>query len=227
MFTTNVKTEPHSMIMKTIIVGDSAIGKSSLFDRLCDEKFLNDSRYASTIGVDFKVKLINTRTDRGSHTCKLQIWDTAGQERFKAITQSYYRGTHVCIVCFDTSVYSGSRSLTSVMSWITDVRMRGEMNGDDENSPTRIYVVGLKSDQSKSSIGVDILNDSHFRNLIEGIERSQNTKFVGICSSRNNTFTPYVPLIATEKERQFMKDKTTIVMRIIYLMFSIDHEILK
>lgn len=38
--------------------------------------------HITTIGVDFKVKIITV----DNVNIKMQIWDTAGQERFKTIT---------------------------------------------------------------------------------------------------------------------------------------------
>ena len=57
---------------KFVLVGDSAVGKSSLINRFVDKAF-NES-LMSTIGVDFKFKKI--RID--NNDVKLQIWDTAG-----------------------------------------------------------------------------------------------------------------------------------------------------
>ena len=57
---------------KFVLVGDSAVGKSSLINRFVDRSF-NES-LMSTIGVDFKFKKI--RID--NKDVKLQIWDTAG-----------------------------------------------------------------------------------------------------------------------------------------------------
>lgn len=60
-------------LLKIIIVGDSAVGKTKLIGRFCDNNYTNS--YVSTIGVDFKVKCIII-DDR---KVKFQIWDTAGQ----------------------------------------------------------------------------------------------------------------------------------------------------
>ncbi len=57
---------------KFVLVGDSAVGKSSLLNRFVD-KIYSES-FLSTIGVDFKFKRI--RFD--NIDVKLQIWDTAG-----------------------------------------------------------------------------------------------------------------------------------------------------
>lgn len=51
----------------------------------------------STIGVDFKVKIMQI----AGKTAKMTIWDTAGQERFRTLTSSYYRGAQGIILCYD------------------------------------------------------------------------------------------------------------------------------
>ncbi|CAK0857232.1 unnamed protein product, partial [Prorocentrum cordatum] len=73
---TKMSAEEH--LVKLLLLGDSAVGKSSLLVRLCDGKF--DSNFVLTIGVDFKLKMIPERNGR---KLKLQVWDTAGQERFR------------------------------------------------------------------------------------------------------------------------------------------------
>eukprot|EP00981_Chlorochromonas_danica_P014657 scaffold8522_cov157-Ochromonas_danica.AAC.1 len=68
---------------KILIIGDAAVGKSSLLTRFSDNTFL--MHYTSTIGIDFNSRMI--RVDNA--ICKLEIWDTAGQERFATITANY------------------------------------------------------------------------------------------------------------------------------------------
>lgn len=58
--------------LKIVLVGSSSVGKSSLLFRFIDSKFVEST--LSTIGVDFKFRMLNLRGKR----IKLQIWDTAG-----------------------------------------------------------------------------------------------------------------------------------------------------
>lgn len=58
---------------KFVMVGDSAVGKSSLLLRFADNEF--NENYMITIGVDFRFKSVNV----DNKIIKLQIWDTAGQ----------------------------------------------------------------------------------------------------------------------------------------------------
>jgi small GTP-binding protein len=67
------KTSSHDLTLKVIIIGDSGVGKTNLLTRY-SEGIFKDS-YVATIGVDFKIKVIDLNGQR----VKLQIWDTAGQ----------------------------------------------------------------------------------------------------------------------------------------------------
>ena len=70
---------------KVVILGKSAVGKSSVLIRFTDDRFSKD--YITTIGVDFKFRSFKLN----NQNFKLQIWDTAGQERFRTITCNYYQ----------------------------------------------------------------------------------------------------------------------------------------
>jgi small GTP-binding protein len=76
----------YDYIFKIVVVGDPAVGKTSMMCRYTDNKFYEE--HLTTIGVDFKIKTLTI----GEKKVKLNIWDTAGQENFRSITRSYFRG---------------------------------------------------------------------------------------------------------------------------------------
>jgi GTPase SAR1 family protein len=62
-------------IFKILLVGDAGVGKSSILLQFTDGQF--DENLQSTIGVDFKVKIVEaTGPDGLSKTIKANIWDT-------------------------------------------------------------------------------------------------------------------------------------------------------
>ena len=81
-------TEDDKPIKYNIIsLGDSAVGKTSIFIRLKKEKFIDE--YKCTIGVDcfdYHVKYKNRKY-------KLIFHDTSGQEQYKSLTKSYLRNS--------------------------------------------------------------------------------------------------------------------------------------
>ncbi|KAG0190610.1 Ras- protein Rab-18 [Apophysomyces sp. BC1034] len=85
--------------LKLLLIGNSNVGKSSLLLRFTDDTFLPQEEVSATIGVDFKVSMMQME----GQTFKLTIWDTAGQERFRTLTSSYYRGAQGVILVYDVS----------------------------------------------------------------------------------------------------------------------------
>jgi len=121
--------DDYDHLMKIAVVGDSAVGKTSLLLRFVDDEYR--SSYSSTIGVDFNIKMM----ELDGKAIKLQIWDTAGQERFRAIVNSYYRGAHVVIIAFDLSC---RESFMHVPKWYEET-MRHAIE-------TKVILVGCKAD---------------------------------------------------------------------------------
>ncbi|RKP20832.1 small rab-related GTPase [Rozella allomycis CSF55] len=96
-----------AITLKILLIGDSGVGKSSILSRFISDQFLGEDMQEATIGVDFKVKNMNS----GNRKVKLTIWDTAGQERFRTLTTSYYRGAHGVILVYDVTNKSTFQSL--------------------------------------------------------------------------------------------------------------------
>ncbi|XP_055741666.1 ras-related protein Rab-37-like isoform X1 [Salvelinus fontinalis] len=74
------------LMHKTIMVGDSGVGKTSLLVQYDQGKFIPGS-FSATVGIGFTNKVVTVDNVK----VKLQIWDTAGQERFRSVTHAYYR----------------------------------------------------------------------------------------------------------------------------------------
>eukprot|EP00051_Salpingoeca_urceolata_P001172 m.39081 g.39081 ORF g.39081 m.39081 type:complete len:230 (-) comp11233_c0_seq1:256-945(-) len=98
--------------VKTLIVGNGAVGKSSMIQRYCKGIYTHD--YKKTIGVDFLEKKIKLE----GYELRLMIWDTAGQEEFDSMTKAYYRGAEACVVAFSMT---DRDSFDAVESWIAKV----------------------------------------------------------------------------------------------------------
>jgi small GTP-binding protein len=85
------------MVLKVVVAGDGAVGKTSLIRRYCEGKF-EHSRVA-TIGVDFQTQTVNLP----DQTVKLSIWDMAGQERFAIVRAGFYRGSRATALVYDVT----------------------------------------------------------------------------------------------------------------------------
>lgn len=100
--------EDLEVAIKVVIVGNGAVGKSSMIQRYCKNIFTKD--YKKTIGVDFLEKRINLDGEE----ILLMLWDTAGQEEFDALTKAYYRGAQGCVLAFSTT---DRDSFEAIESW--------------------------------------------------------------------------------------------------------------
>ena len=83
---------------KICLLGDFAVGKTSLVRRFVYERF--DDKYISTIGVKVsrKTVVIPYQTDIANLT--MMLWDLAGSEEFSKMQASYLRGTAgAALVC--------------------------------------------------------------------------------------------------------------------------------
>ncbi|KAG7230171.1 hypothetical protein INR49_009891 [Caranx melampygus] len=100
--------EDMEVAIKVVVVGNGAVGKSSMIQRYCKGIFTKD--YKKTIGVDFLERQILVNDEE----VRLMLWDTAGQEEFDAITKAYYRGAQACVLVFSTT---DRESYQAIDSW--------------------------------------------------------------------------------------------------------------
>ncbi|KAI8343411.1 P-loop containing nucleoside triphosphate hydrolase protein [Chlamydoabsidia padenii] len=100
--------------LKLLLIGNSNVGKSSLLLRFTDDTFLPQEEVSATIGVDFKVSMMEV----DGQTYKLTIWDTAGQERFRTLTSSYYRGAQAVVLVYDVS---SRETFDALSTWWNEV----------------------------------------------------------------------------------------------------------
>ncbi|XP_064388539.1 ras-related protein Rab-10-like [Halichondria panicea] len=126
--------ETFDALMKIVIIGDSAVGKTCLILRYTQDVFRPN--FLSTIGVDFKTKTV----EHDKRKFKLQIWDTAGQERYNTIRKNFYRGAKGVVVVYDTTSPDSFASLTR---WMEDI---SQNIGDGTERPA-ILILGNKIDK--------------------------------------------------------------------------------
>jgi len=121
-------------LLKVILLGDSAVGKTSLMERYVNKKF--SLQYKATIGADFMTKEVEV----DDKLVTLQIWDTAGQERFQSLGNSFYRGADCCILVFDVTIM---KSFENLNNWRNEFIMQANIT-DQQNYP--FIVLGNKCD---------------------------------------------------------------------------------
>uniref|UniRef100_A0A8C2EN32 Uncharacterized protein n=1 Tax=Cyprinus carpio TaxID=7962 RepID=A0A8C2EN32_CYPCA len=98
---------------KTILVGDSGVGKTSLLVQFDQGKFIPGS-FSATVGIGFTNKVLAVDDLK----VRLQIWDTAGQERFRSVTHAYYRDAQALLLLYDITSKS---SFDNTRAWLTEI----------------------------------------------------------------------------------------------------------
>lgn len=107
--------EPKFASFKLVLLGESAVGKSSIVHRFVKNTF--DDMRESTIGAAFltqSITLPETNT-----TVKFEIWDTAGQERYKSLAPMYYRNANAALCVYDIT---SRASFGKAQDWIKELR---------------------------------------------------------------------------------------------------------
>ncbi|EDO37050.1 predicted protein [Nematostella vectensis] len=102
---------PAIPLYKIVLVGDTGVGKTSIFLRY-ERNYFSRHR-TSSFGVDKCTKEISV----DDQLCKLNIWDTAGLERTGSLTSHYYHLAQSIIFVYSVESLA---SLTALHHWIQD-----------------------------------------------------------------------------------------------------------
>ena len=116
---------------KVILLGDSAVGKTSICNQFINHEFTPN--YHCTVTAEFKVKTLSL--DK-STMVEIKLWDTCGQEKFRSMTRNYYNDTNGVFIIFDLT---NRKTFDNISGWIEDLREYADSNCE-------IIIVGNKSD---------------------------------------------------------------------------------
>ncbi|KAE8738214.1 hypothetical protein FOCC_FOCC016320 [Frankliniella occidentalis] len=115
----NSQTQGKICQFKLVLLGESAVGKSSLVLRFVKGQF--HEYQESTIGAAFLTQTVCLEDT----TVKFEIWDTAGQERYHSLAPMYYRGAQAAIIVYDiTNMDSFGRAKV----WVKELQRQASPN---------------------------------------------------------------------------------------------------
>ena len=106
--------------LKIIIVGEPAVGKTSLVKKFISGQFAKD--YRSSIGTNIFIKKIDLK-NIGKVT--IQLWDIAGQERWINMRHSYYIGAKGVLIVGDLTRKNTFDQINQF--WIPDIKQYCEL----------------------------------------------------------------------------------------------------
>ena len=148
---------------KVIVIGNSAVGKSSLVQRGIKNRFLED--YYTTIGFDYSSFYINY----DSKIIKLQIWDTCGQEIYQSLITNFYRNSSMAILVY---AINDKKSFNNIDNWLKELKT-------ESNPDAKTILIGNKRDlESKREVSYEEAEKyAHDYNFISFFETSAKTGF--------------------------------------------------
>ncbi|KAK3401027.1 ras family-domain-containing protein [Sordaria brevicollis] len=133
----DANTPKPSSSVKLVLLGEAAVGKSSLVLRFVNNDFQENKE--PTIGAAFLTQKCNLPT----RTIKFEIWDTAGQERFASLAPMYYRNAQAALVVYDLTKPT---SLIKAKHWVAELQRQASPG-------IVIALVGNKLDLTSDSAG--------------------------------------------------------------------------
>jgi small GTP-binding protein len=148
---------------KTILVGDSGVGKTSIIGRYLNK--FNENQQA-TIGASFSNKLENI----DGNEILFEIWDTAGQERYRSVNTLFYQDAYICILVYDITSKKSFESLRNY--WYDAVKENG-------NNGLIFHVAGNKNDLYE--------NEDVDRKVVEDYCYSINAGLNFVSATENST----------------------------------------
>lgn len=115
---------------KLLLLGDQAVGKSSLMLRYTDDVF--NFNIMGTAGIDLKRKKVTIEDE----VIKIMIYDTAGHDRFRQIANAQYKGAKGIVIVYDVT---DNKTFDSVATWMNHIKENAE-------SGVELILVGNKID---------------------------------------------------------------------------------
>ena len=110
---------------KFCILGDGAVGKTSICHRFVDNDFGNS--YKQTIGLDFFVRRLTLNNPTGGTVqIAMQLWDIGGQSVSSKMITKYIHGANAVMLVYDITNY---QTFENLADWLTIVKQSVGSNG--------------------------------------------------------------------------------------------------
>lgn len=139
MTSEELSAESKEYVFKITILGDSAVGKTSLINQFVEGSFQED--YKPTLGANIIRK--DVVIEELPAKCRLIIWDLAGQEKYNVIRSMYFQGCVGAFLVCDLTRHSTYDNIES--KWLKDFKKFVKKEG--------VYIlIGNKSDLTEQRV---------------------------------------------------------------------------
>ncbi|KAG9231853.1 ras family-domain-containing protein [Amylocarpus encephaloides] len=158
-----------SSSVKLVLLGEAAVGKSSLVLRFVNNDFQENKE--PTIGAAFLTQKCNLPT----RTIKFEIWDTAGQERFASLAPMYYRNAQSALVVYDLTKPT---SLIKAKHWVAELQRQASPG-------IVIALVGNKLDLTNETSSSNSLSEDGDEEVAEGDDTDGDARKVSTAEAKS------------------------------------------
>lgn len=173
-----------SFKLKVLVIGDPAVGKTSLVQRFIKERF--SWNYKLTVGMDILTKDVEFRQ---GEIATLSIWDIGGQQKFEYIRSTLYKGLAGALIIFDLA---RAQTFKECQKWLDELKTFA-----GENIP--FLLIGNKMD-FKEEVGC-VIDE---REVLQFAERN-NTRYIETSAKDNinvvESFEELTRLIITKRKQ--------------------------
>lgn len=112
-FTERMLVEDDKITFRTVTIGDSSVGKTSIVGKFIRGTF--NANEKNTIGALYDF----FKVTRDGQEIEVQVWDTAGQEQYRSLSPVYFRSAAAAMIVFDITNRS---SFENVSTWLNEFR---------------------------------------------------------------------------------------------------------
>jgi len=105
----------NAFVFKITVIGDGAVGKTSLIKKYTQGSFQKD--YIKTLGAQFS----KYDEEIEGNNVKLFFWDIAGQAEFMFMRPTFYKGSKAAIIVFSHGE-DEEESYEHISSWHDDIK---------------------------------------------------------------------------------------------------------
>ena len=174
--------------LKTILIGNSMVGKSALSEKICKNTF--PEGYSATLGFEYYTLYFNIVSNMGKTVLKYEIWDTCGNETYRSLITSFYRSARVVLLAYDVT---NVKSFNDIDGWVNDAKT----NNTDKT--IHFVLIGNKID----------LNDNRkvTRERGKKFAEEKGMKFVEVSAKTDVGIKELEDILAKIIYEEFKKDK--------------------
>jgi len=129
--------EIREYVFKITILGDSAVGKTSLINQFVEGSFQDD--YKPTLGANIVRKDVTLNGVK----VRLIMWDLAGQEKYRVVRSMYFQGCEGALLVYDITRINTLENIDS--KWLRDFKKYVKKKG-------AFVLIGNKSDLEEQRV---------------------------------------------------------------------------